>query len=207
MNPNAIRHRDVAIASTNTSIGAGRDVPQSRVNVIATGENGTIAALRTTPSLAANLGARIALNGAEVVPWQLPLQRPSVRVAVLERKLYRLVYEAGILEEEIRIQLYLCRDHRETLRRGLRAHSLVVMGVQNRWWLRRERNLDKFLASLGHQVISVRVGRRIGVTQSRSVQSTIKQPICVSCRRGKIPGEVSWVVDHAEPLCIGAPVF
>jgi hypothetical protein len=156
MNPNAIRQREVADASTGTSIGAGRDVSQLRVNVIATGEKGTIAALRTAASMAVNLGAQITLIGTELVPWQLPLERPSVPVAFLERKLYRLVYQAGILEEEIRIQRYLCRDHRETLRRVLRAHSLVVMGVQNRWWLRRERNLEKFLASLGHQVISVR---------------------------------------------------
>ena len=171
MNPNAIRQREVADASTGTSIGAGRDVSQLRVNVIATGEKGTIAALRTAASMAVNLGAQITLIGTEVVPWQLPLERPSVPVAFLERKLYRLVYQAGILEEEIRIQLYLCRDHRETLRRVLRAHSLVVMGVQNRWWLRRERNLEKFLASLGHQVISVRRGRRTDATHSRPAQS------------------------------------
>jgi nucleotide-binding universal stress UspA family protein len=147
------RKPEFAHASGGTANGAGRDAPQLRVNVLATTETRTIAALRTAADLAASLGAQITLIAIEVVPWQLPLQRPPVPVAFLERKLYRLVCEAGIVGEEVRIQLCLCRDQRDTLRKVVRPHSLVVIGGQNRWWLRRERNLGKFLSGLGHQVI------------------------------------------------------
>ena len=147
------RKRELAWVSSGNSNGAGRDAPQMRVNVIATTETRPIAALRAAADLAASLGAQITLIAIEVVPWQLPLQRPPVPVAFLERKLYRLVCEAGIVEEEVRIQLCLCRYQRDTLCKVVRPHSLVVIGGQNRWWLRRERNLDKFLTSLGHQVI------------------------------------------------------
>jgi hypothetical protein len=171
MNANGIQHSEVAHASSGTAIGAGRDTPQLRVNVIATTEIGTIAALRTAASFAANLGAQITLIATEVVPWQLPLQKPSVPVALLERMLYGLVCKARIVEEEIRIQLCLCRDQRDTLRTILRPHSLVVIGEKSRWWLGREQNLKKFLTKLGHQVISVRPGRRTGARESRSAQS------------------------------------
>jgi hypothetical protein len=174
MNANGLQHSEVAHASSGTSIGAGRDTPLLRVNVIATTEIGTIAALRTAARLAANLGAQITLIATDVVPWQLPLQRPSVPVAFLERMLYRLVCTAGIVEEEIRIQLWLCRDQRDTLRTILRPHSLVVVGEKNRWWFRRERNLEKFLTKLGHQVISVKPGRRTRATKSRSAQSALE---------------------------------
>ena len=155
------RKRELAHASSGTTNGAGRDAPQLRVNVIATTEIRTIAALRTAAGLAANLGAQITLIAVEIVPWQLPLHRPPVPVVFLERKLCGLVCEAGILGEEVRIQLCLCRDQPETLRKVVRPHSLVVIGGQNRWWLRRERNLEKFLTSLGHQVIFAEATPRI----------------------------------------------
>ena len=109
MNGNVLQHSDVARDSSATSIAASVGGPRLRVNVIATTEKGTIAALRTAAGLAADLGAQITLIGIEVVPRQLPLQRPPVPVAFLERKLYSLVHEAGILEKEVRIQLCLCR--------------------------------------------------------------------------------------------------
>ena len=68
MNANGIQHSEVAHASCGTSIGAGRDTPQLRVIAIATTEIGTIAALRTAASIAANLGAQITLIATDVVP-------------------------------------------------------------------------------------------------------------------------------------------
>jgi hypothetical protein len=174
MNANLIQRSEVAHASSGPSIAAGRGAAQLRVNVIATTEKGMIAALRIAASLAAELGAQITLIRIEVVPRQLPLQRPSVPVAFLERRLYRLVCETGIVEEEVRIQLCLCRDQRDTLRRILQSHSLVVVGGQKRWWLRQERSLEKFLTSRGHQVIFVGLDGRTGVTYPCSAQSNVK---------------------------------
>jgi len=80
------------------------------------------------------------------------LQEPPVPVPSLKRKLYALIYEAGILNEEVLIQLCLCRYPSESLRAILRPNSLVVLGGRNHWWSRRERDLKTFLMSFGHEV-------------------------------------------------------
>jgi hypothetical protein len=164
MKSNEKLRREVAHTFNGRACGAGRDSPQLRVNVLATTEKATIAALRAAATLAANLGAQITLIAIEVVPWQLPLQKPQVPVAFLERKLYGLVCEAGVVGEEVGIRLCLCRDQHAALRGILRPHSLVVIGGRNRWWLRRERKLKKLLTSLGHRVISDGLGAGTGAT-------------------------------------------
>jgi len=124
-----------------------------RLNVLRTSEKATIAALRTASGLTANLNAEITLVAAEVVPWQFPLEKPPVTVSCLERELCKLICEAGIIGQEVRIQLCLCRDEHQGLRKALRPPALVVVGGCGHWWSRRGRNLKKFLFSLGHQVI------------------------------------------------------
>lgn len=136
---------------------ARHDASRLRVNVIATTDKGTISALRAATCLATNLGAQIALIGVEVVPSPRLLQKPPVPVVLLERRLCGLVYQAGIFEQEIRIQLCLCRDQRKGLQMILHPHSLVVLGGHDRWWSKRERHLKQFLTGLGHQVIVAQV--------------------------------------------------
>jgi hypothetical protein len=123
-----------------------------RVVVITTTPKGTVAALRTAAHLAADLSAQITLISIESVPWEFPLQEPPVPVPCLKRKLYGLIYEAGILKEEVLIQLCLCRYPFESLRAILRPNSLVVLDGRNHWWSRRERDLKTFLMSFGHEV-------------------------------------------------------
>ena len=123
-----------------------------RVVVIATTPKRTVTALRTAAHLAADLGAQITLISIESVPWKFPLQAPPVSVSSLKRKLYGLIYEAGILKKEVLIQLCLCRYPLESLRAILRPNSLVVLGGRNHWWSRRERDLKTFLMSFGHEV-------------------------------------------------------
>ena len=123
-----------------------------RVVVITTTPKCTVAALRTAARLAADLGAQITLISIERVPWGFPLQGPPVPVPSLKRKLYGLIYEAGILKEEVLIQLCLCRDPFDSLRAILRPNSLVVLGGRNDRGSRRERDLKTFLMSIGHEV-------------------------------------------------------
>lgn len=123
-----------------------------RVIVITTTPKGTVAALRTAARLAADLGAQITLISIERVPWEFPLRKPPVPVPSLKRKLYGLIYEAGILKQEVLIQLCLCRYPFDSLRAILRPNSLVVLGGRNHWWSRRERDLKTFLMSMGHEV-------------------------------------------------------
>jgi hypothetical protein len=157
MEDNLTERRDAVHASGWHVPASGQGAPQLKVNVLVTTEKATIAALRTATGLAANLGAEITIISAQVVPWQVPLENPPVAVALLKQKLCRLVYGAGIVGDEVRIQLYLCRDGRHVLQHILRPHSLIVLGGSDHWWSRRERNLTTFLARLGHQVIFVRV--------------------------------------------------
>ncbi len=157
MKTNFIAHRETAEPNSWNAHASGQGAPQLRVNVLATTEKATVAALRAATGLAANLSAQITFIAAEVVPWQFPLENPPVAVPFLEQKLCRLIYGAGIVGDEVRIQLYLCRDERQVLERILRPHSLIVLGGRDHWWSRQERKLRAFLTGLGHQVIFVSV--------------------------------------------------
>src|SRR5437867_4307879 len=66
--------------------------PQLEVNVIFTNTKGTLAALGMAGRLACNLGARINLVRAQVVPLAFPLTRPPVSIAFTEQRLLELAY-------------------------------------------------------------------------------------------------------------------
>lgn len=153
----AWRHRD-----------AERDFSGLRVTVVATNRNGTLAALRMAGRLAANLGARLALVKTQIVPFQFPLEDPPVAVEFLEQQLRDLACEADIEVQEIVIQLWLCRERNETLRKVLPPRSLVVVGKSRRWWPIAEKRLGRFLSFLGHQVIFADLEERNGHGQGNS---------------------------------------
>jgi len=158
MKDNLIEYSETAQARNWSPPEIIPDPPQFRLNVLATTEKATVAALRSAARLAANLGAQITLISLEIVPWQFPLEKPPVAVALLEQKLYCLVYRAGIIGEEVRIQLCLCRDSHQGLQRILQPHSIVVLAESEHWWSRREHDLKDFLTALGHKVIFVEFG-------------------------------------------------
>jgi len=145
----------------------GSNPSNLRVTVVATKYRGTIAALRTAGRLAADLAARVALVKTQVVPFALPLDEPPVSIAFLHRQLHNLVCKAGIQAEEISIQVCLCRDRKETLRKILPLHCLVVVGGREPWWSRSERTLERYLTHLGHEVVFVNQDARAGL-ESRS---------------------------------------
>ena len=130
-----------------------------RVTVVHTTTEGTIAALRTAADLAKGLGAEVVLLSAEEVPPQFPLDKLPVPVDLLERRLQTLVYASGIRGNEVVIQLLLCRNKFESLRRALRPGSVVVIAESKHWWSRRGQKLQQFLKCLGHQVVLVAVPR------------------------------------------------
>ena len=131
------------------------DRPDFRVTVVHTTTEGTITALRAAATLAAGLGAELALLATEEVPLQFPLDKLPIPVDLLERRLYDLVCDSGIRESEVLIQLLFCRDKYVCLRRFLRPRSLVVVGRSKHWRSRRNRQLEHFLSYLGHQVVLV----------------------------------------------------
>ena len=143
--------------STTEHIGASEvsSEPRLRVTVVFTTLDGTLAALTTAGILAQDLGARVSLVVTEEVPLFFPLEDPPVAIPFLERRQIALVSAAGIEAEEVRIEIYLCRDRKECLRRALSPHSLVLIGGERDWWFSRERRLEQFLRALGHHVVFV----------------------------------------------------
>ena len=112
----------------------------------------TAAALATARTMARGLGARITLVAAQVVPFPLPLADPDVPVEFTERALQ------SIAVEDTTIEIYLCRDRNETIRRALRADSVVIVGARKwRWWPSWERQLTRVLRRDGRRVLVVTV--------------------------------------------------
>jgi hypothetical protein len=147
--------------------------PRLNVNVIHTSEEGTVAALAAAARLAKDLCANIRLLAAEVVPFHFSLDRPHVPPEFMERRLYRLVCDAGISDEELTIQVSLCRSPKPALESLLVPHSLLVIGAGAHWWNRRERRMVRWLQQLGHRVITVNAadGRRTRPQMDRGRQA------------------------------------
>jgi hypothetical protein len=138
-----------------TEEGDGCGLP---IAVVYTTQDGTLAALKTAAALARDLNPRLGLIVTEVVPFRLPIDQPRVSVDFLKKRQDELVSEAGLTGDEIRVQICVCRDTKETLGRLLIAPSLVVLGGRRGLWPSRERRLETFLSRLGHHVVFVDAG-------------------------------------------------
>ena len=125
------------------------------VTVVYTTQEGTLAALKLVAALTKDLQARLGLIVTEVVPFRLPLDQPRVAVEFLKERQDALVSKAGLDGEDIRVQICVCRDTKETLGRLLPTPSLVVLGGRRSLWPSSEQRLERFLSRLGHQVIFV----------------------------------------------------
>jgi hypothetical protein len=108
-------------------------------------------ALAGAAAYALDLDARITLVVAQVVPYPLPLDKPQVDAGVFESALLRLAAEQPV---ETEVEVYLCRDRWETLRRVLPPASAVVLGGRKRWWWPTdEQRFASALRRAGHRVI------------------------------------------------------
>jgi hypothetical protein len=125
---------------------------QLDVYVIFTNMPGTRATLEAASGLARDLGARVTILAAQVVPYPLPLGSPPVPIEFTERTLSKLACQQ---EVETTVKVYLCRDQRQTIREALKPDSVVVIGGRKRWWPTAERSLAGALKRDGHHVILV----------------------------------------------------
>jgi len=133
----------------------GRASTELELNVAFTDSDSTLAALRMAGNLALDVGARINLLVAHVVPFQFPLTRPPVDVAFTEQRLLDLAYKGAQGPLDTVIHFYLCRDRRQALLQALKPNSLVVIGGRKRWWPTWESKLARMLRGQGHEVIFV----------------------------------------------------
>lgn len=124
--------------------------PELVVNVVYTKLPRSADALNLASTLAHGLGARVAVHVARVIPYPLSLKSPPVPVAFTEEKLLALTGNQAL---DTSIQVYLCRDLTETIRRTLKPESVVVIGGPKRWWRTQEEKLARILGRDGHHVI------------------------------------------------------
>jgi hypothetical protein len=123
------------------------------LHVIFTDLAKTAAALATARTLAQDLGARITLMAAQVVPYPLPLNQPDVPVEFTER-----VMESLAIDNDATVEIYLCRDRNEAIRHVLPPDSLVIVGARKwRWWPSWESRLARLLRHDGRRVLVVTV--------------------------------------------------
>ena len=129
---------------------------QLDLQVIFTDLPKTAAALAAARTMARGLSARITLLVAQVVPYPLPLAEPDVPMEFTERTLEHLA------SEDTAVEIYLCRDRIETLRRAVPPDSLVIVGARKwqwcpSWWPSRESKLTRLLRKDGRRVLVVTV--------------------------------------------------
>lgn len=120
------------------------------VVVIHTTLAGTREALRDAQSLAAELGMKLRLLDAEVVPYPLPLHAPPVHIPFIEERLRELTLQVDI---ETCVDVRLGRDRWETITRALPGNPLVIIGGRRRWWPTPENRLARKLQRDGYQVL------------------------------------------------------
>jgi hypothetical protein len=124
--------------------------PQLEVNVVYTRLPGAAETLHAASGLARGLGARVTVHVPQVIPYPLELKAPPVSVHFAEQQLLALAGEQPV---ETSIQMYLCRDLTQTIRRVLKPVSVVVIGGRKRWWPTPEQRLAAILRRDGHHVI------------------------------------------------------
>lgn len=125
------------------------------VNVIFTDQASTAAGLAFAQSLARGLGARVHLQFAMEVPFQLPLEKPGVSVSFLQEQMSQVL--EGLEKDgfEPQAHLYLCRDRVRALQQALKPNSLVVIGARKRWWPTAVSGIARALRDKGHWVMCV----------------------------------------------------
>ncbi len=124
--------------------------PALNIAVVFTSVDATLSALKEAAELASRLNGRITLLVPQVVPYPLPLTSPPVLIDWNERRFRMIAANSAV---ETQVQIYLCRDPLETLRRTLHPHSLILIGGRKRWLPTPERRLARQLRRVGHEVI------------------------------------------------------
>jgi hypothetical protein len=130
--------------------------PRLDLKVIFTDLSKTSAALQTARTMARGLGARITLMVAQVVPYPLPLTAPDVPAKFTER------IAESIAVDDTTVEIYLCRDRNEALRRALPPGSLVIVGARKRrwrpsWFLSWDHRLARVLREDGQRVLVISI--------------------------------------------------
>ena len=127
-----------------------------RLHVVYTGPQTTRASLKGAGVLARDLGARLELLVARVVPYPLPLDSPPASSDFSEESLDALAADCGV---ELDVKILLCRDREETIPAWLPSGCIVVIGRRRRWGPGAYRRLIRAMRRDRRHVIVVEGGR------------------------------------------------
>jgi len=127
------------------------DVQPARLDVVVpfTTLKLTRAALRYVATLGGELDVNVQLVDAQVVPFPVPVNAPTVSREFLEERLQAVAEETMLPTSA---KLVFTRDRTEAFRRFLKPGSLVVIAASG-WWFSAERKLARLLSKAGHDVV------------------------------------------------------
>jgi len=112
----------------------------------------TRAALKYAATFAAGLEAKLRLIDVHVVPYGVPLDKPTVDPRHTLRRVRNLAQESSL---PVCAEIVYARDWEQGLRRMLSPGSLVLIPIKRAWWRTAEKRLAARLRKLGHQIIWV----------------------------------------------------
>lgn len=130
---------------------------QPIVHVIATGIEGTRAALTAGVPLARGARARLVVLVPQVVPYPIPVDDPVDGTAFTERRYRDLLREAN---GEGEVTVCLCRTPGDVLQAIPPASTVVVGGSSGGVLASREERLSHQLTRLGHHTVFAATGAR-----------------------------------------------
>ena len=174
---------------TGTPPGQCSNPGRMRITVVFTSIAGTLAALKATARLARHLNAEIVLVVTEVVYFRYALDSPPVSPNFFATLCQALLEELHVEIPPTEIEVYLCRDSAECLKRVLAPRSLVVMGAAKRRWNMRERRLAKTLRKFDHSVLLMDSREQ---SEKASVQSVVRRmmtQLTAQCARKSVTPE------------------
>jgi hypothetical protein len=138
--------------SLPAGIADSRDIRTNAVNVVYTSTDETFAALHIAGGFATALSVPLILVHFRRVPYSLPVDSPAGISPIQSEEFLERLRAEGL---DVQRRVYLCRDDRQAIARGLTPPSLVVVGGRRRWWPTRAEGWRLALEAAGHYVVFV----------------------------------------------------
>jgi hypothetical protein len=122
-------------------------------SVIYTTADRTLRALEIASELVKPCGGYIEVVALQVVPQQLPLDRPHIRIDIAFKHFEEMAEQLPV---NTYIHAYFCREPWAALKTILAPDAPIVIAVRKRWWPTSEEKLARKLQRAGFQVVVVK---------------------------------------------------
>jgi hypothetical protein len=139
---------------------ARRDGRHPRITVLYTNIEGTLAAVEAAVHLARGLSAELVLLVAEELAPCYPLDHPPAAAGFFARVSCAILDELQLNESSVRLEIHFFRRRAQGFEAVLMPRSLVVLGMKDHGWQRKEKRLAHILNELGHEAILVESNAR-----------------------------------------------